>query len=246
MNIVIAGAGAVGRFVAKDLLELGHRVILIDKDIDLINRHRESIPGKWVHADVCEPAALWDEGLDQCDVVVAATGDDKVNLVASLLAKQEFAIPRVLARVNHPNNEWLFNESWGVDAPVSPPHLLTSLVEEAVVVGDLVTLLRLEHGRVLLVELTLSETSPSVGKVIGELTLPHDCSLVAVVRGGHVISPSLETPLMIGDEILALSAPESQEELEKLLAGAEEPSLVERQAAAEEDPGFQGEEKLTG
>ncbi|MDQ4149385.1 MAG: TrkA family potassium uptake protein [Actinomycetota bacterium] len=245
MNIVIAGAGAVGRFVAKDLLELGHQVILIDKDIDLIERHRPNILAKWVHADVCEPAALWGEGLDQCDVMVAATGDDKVNLVASLLAKQEFAIPRVLARVNHPNNEWLFNESWGVDAPVSPPHLLTSLVEEAVVVGDLVTLLRLEHGKVLLVEFTLTETSPAVGKVVGELSLPPDCSLVAVVRGGHVIAPSPETPLMIGDEILALTAPETKEQLESVLAGREE-SFVGERAEAPEDRDFQDEEKLTG
>jgi trk system potassium uptake protein TrkA len=233
VKIAVAGAGAVGRFVAKDLLELGHKIILIDKDIELINRHRPNIPCQWVHADVCEPASLQGEGLNECDVMVAATGDDKVNLVASLLAKQEFAIPRVLARVNHPNNEWLFNESWGVDAPVSPPHLLTSLVEEAVVVGDLVTLLRLEQGKVLLVEFTLAENSPAVGKVVAELSLPRDCALVAIVRGGHVIAPTPETPLMIADEILAISAPEMKERLEKILSGVEEePEEVEEPKSA--------------
>ena len=150
---------------------------------------------------------------------VASTGDDKVNLVASLLAKQEFGIPRVLARVNHPSNEWMFNESWGVDVAVSPPQLLASLVDEAVTVGDLVTLLRLEQGKVLLVEFTLAEESPAVGKVLGELTLPRDCALVAIVRNGHVIAPREETPLMAGDEILALSNEEAQGRLEELLSG---------------------------
>ena len=219
MRVAIAGAGKVGRFVASDLVSRGHEVVLIDRDGELIARHEAGIKCRWIQADACEPLNLQGSGLDTCDVMVAATGDDKVNLVASLLAKQEFGIPRVLARVNHPKNEWLFNESWGVDAPVSPPHLLTSLVEEAVTVGDLVTLLRLEQGKVLLVEFRLGEGSPAVGKVVGELMLPRDCALVAIARGGHVIAPRDETPLMEGDEILALSTPDVQGSLEEVLAG---------------------------
>src|SRR5438094_1897434 len=103
------------------------------------------------------------------DVMVAATGDDEDNLVISLLAKQEYSVPRVLARVNHPKNEWLFTDQWGVDGAVSPPHILTSLVEEAITVGDLVRLLPLERGRVGLVELTLPEDSPNAGHPIYEL-----------------------------------------------------------------------------
>jgi trk/ktr system potassium uptake protein len=231
VKIVIAGAGNVGRFMAKDLLRLGHKVILIDQDGDLIQRHYGRINCTWVQADATEPLTLQGAGLGSCDVMVAATGDDKVNLVASLLAKQEFGIRRVVARVNHPNNEWLFNESWGVDAAVSPPHLLTSLVEEAVIVGDLVTLLRLEHGKVLLVEMTLADESPVVGKVVGEVNLPRDCSLVAIVRAGHVIAPRDETPLMVGDEVLALATAETTEELEVLLSGT-----VDRKADFDEEP----------
>lgn len=218
MRIVIAGAGNVGRYMAKDLMRLGHKVILIDQDGDLIARHRSRIPVTWTQADATEPLTLRGAGLGTCDVMVAATGDDKVNLVASLLAKQEFGIRRVVARVNHPNNEWLFNESWGVDAAVSPPHLLTSLVEEAVIVGDLVTLLRLEHGKVLLVEVTLAESSPAVGKVLGELALPRGSAVTAIVRAGHVVVPRDETPLMVGDEILALTTSDTQKELELLLS----------------------------
>ena len=98
--------------------------------------------------------------------MVAATGDDEDNLVVSLLAKQEFAVPRVIARVNHPKNEWLFNENWGVDLSVSTPHLITALVEEAVTVGRLVRLLQFERGQARLVEVTLADDSPVVDKAI--------------------------------------------------------------------------------
>lgn len=217
--MAIAGAGIVGQFVAKDLLSRGHQVILIDEDGDLIERDSPKIPCTWVQADACEPLDLQGAGLDTCDVMVAATGDDKVNLVASLLARQEFGIPRVVGRVNHPGNQWLFNESWGIDVAVSPPHLLTALVEEAVTVGDLVTLLRLEQGKVLLVEFKLNEESPAAGRVVSELDLPRDCALVAILRAGHVIIPREETPLMVGDEVLALSTPEAEGPLEELLSG---------------------------
>lgn len=218
MKIAIAGAGQVGRFMAKDLHRLGHSVILIDQDGRLISHYRDRIDVTWVQADATEPLTLKEAGLGDCDVMVAATGDDKVNLVSSLLAKQEFGIRRVVARVNHPNNEWLFNESWGVDESVSTPHLLTSLVEEAVVVGDMVTLLRLEHGKVLLVEVTLAEGSPAVGRVVGDLELPRDAVITAIIRGGHVVVPRYETPLMVGDEILALATPATKAALEALLS----------------------------
>jgi trk system potassium uptake protein TrkA len=219
MKVAVAGAGNVGQYVASDLVERGHDVILIEKNGNVVAQDSSKINCTWYQADACEPLSLQGTGLDECDVMVAATGDDKVNLVASLLAKQEFGIPRVLARVNHPKNLWLFNESWGVDVPVSPPHLLTALVEEAVTVGDLVRLLGLEQGKVSLVEFKLDEGSLAAGKVVSELQLPRDTALVAVVRNGHVIAPRGETPLMVGDEVLALSTPESEGALEELLSG---------------------------
>jgi trk system potassium uptake protein TrkA len=151
--------------------------------------------------------------------VVAATGDDEDNLVTSLLAKQEFAVPRVLARVNHPKNEWLFTSQWGVDAAVSPPHILTAMVEEAVTVGDLVRLLRLEGGRVSIVEMTLPEGSPTVGRPLYEVRLPADSAIVAVLRDGHVVIPQPETVLAAGDEIVALTAPVSESQLRTMVVG---------------------------
>ena len=119
MKIVIAGAGSVGRAVALELLDHGHEVTLIDKKPDQL-RVASVAEAEGVLADACSPEALSEAGLREADVVLAATGDDKANLVISLLAKTEFAIPRVVARLNNPKNEWLFNASWGVDVPCPP------------------------------------------------------------------------------------------------------------------------------
>src|SRR5882724_6259282 len=160
MRVAIAGAGNVGLFIANDLRAAGHDVLLIEQNPTVARRALADEGVQWLVADACEVNSLRDAGLDSCDVVVAATGDDEDNLVVSLLAKQEFAVPRVIARVNHPKNEWLFNENWGVDVAVSTPHLILALTEEAVSVGSLVRLLQLEKGRVRLVEVTLAADAP--------------------------------------------------------------------------------------
>jgi trk system potassium uptake protein TrkA len=152
-------------------------------------------------------------------VVVAATGDDEDNLVISLLAKQEFAVPRVVARVNHPKNEWLFNENWGVDVAVSTPHLILALTEEALSVGSLVRLLQLEKGRARLVEVTLAEDSPGIGPSIRELNVPRDSTFVAVVREDHVVVPRGDTVFQAGDEVIALVTPDSEDEIRRILTG---------------------------
>lgn len=219
IRIAVVGAGNVGQYVASDLRSKGHDLVLIEENREVIETLADDLDVSWVHGDACELHTLDAAVLSSCEVVVAATGDDEDNLVISLLSKQEFAVPRVVARVNHPDNEWLFTESWGVDVAVSMPHLLTSLVEEAVSVGDLVRLLRLEQGKVTLVEVTLAEDSPADGKTVGELNVPPDCTLVAIVRERHVIAPGKDTPLEVGDEVLALAAPESESDLMTLLTG---------------------------
>src|SRR6201991_4213390 len=181
MRIAIAGAGAVGRSIALELVENKHQVMLIERE--LANIDPESVEGaEWVHADACELASLEEAGMESCDVVIAATGDDKVNLVVSLLAKTEFAVRRVVARVNDPRNEWLFNNNWGVDVAVSTPRMLAAVVEEAVSVGDLVRLMTLRQGQANLVEVTLPEGTPLAGRPVRELQLPTDAALVAVLR----------------------------------------------------------------
>lgn len=216
MRVAIAGAGKVGRSIARELVGNGHQILIIDRDADLAR------PGvvegaEVLLADACEVSALEEAMLSQCQVVVAATGDDKVNLVVSLLAKTEFGVPRVVARVNHPKNEWMFNESWGVDVAVSTPRMLSALVEEAVSVGDLVRLFTFRQGEANLVEITLSLDSPVVGQRVGDQVWPTDTALLAIVRGPRVITPSADEPLEAGDELLFATSPDQETELQRLL-----------------------------
>ena len=220
MKIAIAGAGNVGTYIAADLQAAGHDILLIEQDFDLGTRTQDELPSIDVFVgDACEVNVLRDAGVGSADVMVAATGDDEDNLVVSLLAKQEFAVPRVVARVNHPQNHWLFNETWGVDVSVSTPHLLTALVEEAVSVGSLVRLLNFAEGEAGLVEVTLAEDSPAAGVAILALNLPRDASIVAVIRDRHVVVPRGDTVLQRGDEVLALITPASEDQVKALLVG---------------------------
>lgn len=221
MKVAIAGAGKVGTFISDDLVRAGHEVLVIEKEPAVIERLRVERPSVTYHlSDACEISELHAAGLHDVDVMVAATGEDQVNLVVSLLAKQEFAVPRVVARVNHPNNAWMFNESWGVDVSVSTPHLLTALVEEAVSVGSLVQLLQFQGGDARLVEVTLADDCPCAGEPLSRVELPRDATIVAVVRDGRVVVPHGDTTLEPGDEVLALVTPDSEDELKHVLIGA--------------------------
>ncbi len=219
MKVAIAGAGSVGTAIAKDLAANGHDVLLIERDPDLVERLRSTLDVTLVAADACEVDSLDAAGMAQVDVAVAATGDDEDNLVISLLAKQEFAVPRVVARVNHPSNQWLFNESWGVDISVSTPQLLTALVEEAVSVGSLVRLLQFERGNAHLVEVTLAEASPAAGTSLVDLEFPRDATVVAVVRGDRLVVPRGDTVLTAGDEVMVLVTGEAETAVQQLLVG---------------------------
>ena len=219
MRVAIAGAGNVGRSIARELLENGHHVLLIDRDPKALKM--ESVPAaEWLLADACEITSLDKAQLSNCQVLVAATGDDKVNLVASLLAKTEYGVPRVVARINHPKNEWLFDSSWGVDVSVSTPRIISALVEEAVSVGDVVRLFSLRRGEANLVELTLPDNALCVGKTVEEVELPDDVSLAAIVRDGHVITPDSHMVLIAGDELLFVATAESEGKLRECLLGS--------------------------
>jgi len=220
MRIVVAGAGNIGRHLAHDLDERGHQVTVIEQDPTVLDRAQEDAPGvTFVLGDACEPWVLDKAETRSSDVMVAATGEGEDTLVISLLSKQEYGVPHVVARVNHTKNEWLFTETWGVDVPMSPPHVLTALVEEAVTVGDLVRLFRLERGQVTLVELTIDETSPIAARPLYELRLPQDSAVVAILRRGHVVIPQPETQLVPGDEVMAIATQEAEERLRAALLG---------------------------
>ena len=223
MRVIVVGAGKVGKHIAGDLSKAGHSVLVLDVDrgvVDSSNKSAEFPDVEFRVADACEVSQLEAAGLSTADVVAAVTGDDEDNLVVSLLAKQEFAVPRVVARVNHPKNEWMFNETWGVDVSVSTPHLLTALVEEAVTVGTLVRLLQFEGGKAGLEEVTLAESSPAAGMQVSALRLPRNCTIVAVLREKTVIVPRGDTTLEVGDEVIVLATSDAEDDVRAALIGS--------------------------
>lgn len=222
MRVLIAGGGNVGTYIATELQKVGHEVVIVEVDP---SRYQQALADgepagvQWINIDACEVSEFAKAEPNRADVVVAVTGDDEDNLVISLLAKQEFSVPRVVARVNNPANEWMFNASWGVDVSVSTPHMLTALVEEAVTVGSLVRIMAFQNDAARLSEIRLAESSPANGSTIIDLNLPRESTIVAVVREGKLIFPRGDVVLYGGDEVLVLAMVESEDEVRKALVG---------------------------
>jgi trk system potassium uptake protein len=217
MRVVIAGAGSVGRSIARELLGHGHEVTIIDRQPSAM-RVAQVADAEWLLADACELPTLTEAKVDECDVVVAATGDDKANLVISLLAKTEYGVPRTVARVNNPKNEWMFDEAWGVDVAVSTPRIMTAMVEEAVAVGDLVRIFTFHQSGADILELTLPVGSPLAGERVGTIEWPVDTVLACIVRGDQPIAPSPDDTLEERDELMFVTGRQADEsELERIL-----------------------------
>jgi trk system potassium uptake protein TrkA len=223
MRIAIAGAGAVGRSVAQELVDNHHKVLLIEQEW---RRYEpSSVPdADWLLADACELTSLQEAELQICDVVIAATGDDKSNLTLSLLAKTEFGVDRVLARVNDFRNEWLFTDAWGVDVAVSTPVAMVTAVEGAIDVGHLVRLMGLRQGTVNLAQLTLPANNPLVGRRICDLALPANSALVTIRRDNRVILPKRDEVLEAGDEMLFVAGADMEDQIRTVVRGQAPPS----------------------
>ncbi len=222
MRVGIAGAGAVGRSVAQELLDYGHKVLLIEHNVSHYEPH--TVPGaEWLLADACELSSLEESGIQMCDVVIAATGDDKVNLTAALLAKTEFGVARVVARVNDMRNEWLFTDAWGVDVAVSTPRAMVASIEGAIDIGHLVRLMELREGQVSLAKLTLPEDNPLVGQRVRDLALPENTALATMIRDGALILPRPDDVLEAGDEMLFFAGGAVENQARALVHGATTP-----------------------
>ena len=221
MRVMVAGAGVWGSYIADHLVEAGHEVVVVEQDAETARRARADGRLTVVTGDACEPSVLDRIDLNTVETVVPATGDDEDNLVVSLLAKRHYAVPRVVARVNNPKNTWLFTDDWGVDTAVSAPTILTWLLDTAVGVQDVVTLLRADRERkgVALVELTLDDEAAAVGRSPDALGLPGGATVVAVVRGDQVLPPGETGRLEAGDEVLAVTTLEAEPEVRRLLGG---------------------------
>lgn len=220
MRVAIAGAGEIGQSIAQGLLHSGHRTLLIE-------RYRPNfqpwlVPdSEWMLADACELDALQAAGIGMCDVAVGASGDDKVNLVFAWLCKREFSVPRVVARINNPANQWLFTGEWGVDVAVSTPGALVSAVDEGIIRGQLVQLMTLQRqGAVNIVEITMPEGAALAGSPIAALSLPAETALLAVVRDDRVVTAAGDARLAPGDELVFATGAGAETELRALFGDA--------------------------
>jgi trk system potassium uptake protein TrkA len=218
MFVMIVGGGKVGSHLAKLLLEEGHEVRVIDPREDVLTKLHRELPAEVIlDGDGTDPVRLELAGIRRAQVLAAVTGNDETNLVAASLGRFEFLVPRIIARVNNPRNQWLFTTEMGVDVSINQADLLAKLLIEEMSLGDMMTLLKLRKGEVELVEEKIHETSLVNGKAIKDIQWPDQCTLAAVIRKGDVIAPNGNTVLEAYDEVLAVVRTSERSALAKIL-----------------------------
>jgi trk system potassium uptake protein TrkA len=205
MNVMIIGGGKTGAQLTRRLVDEGNRVVLFEKRIETAERLKKEFPaGIVVTGDGSSPGALEAAGILSMQVLAAVTGEDETNLVVATLARFEFNVPRIIARVNNPKNAWLFTPEMGVDVGLNQTDLLASLIAEEMSLGDMMTLHKLRRGKFSLVEEKLPPRSEALGIPLKDLTLPPTCVIAAVIRAGEIVIPRGDLIFEVGDEVLAI------------------------------------------
>jgi trk system potassium uptake protein TrkA len=216
MYAIVAGGGKVGYYLAKELVEQGHEVLVLEKDQRRCRLIEEDLGNIVMEGDAAEASVLGEAGAERADVIVAVTGDDEDNLVICQVAKTRFRAPRAISRINNPKNEQIFR-MLGIDATVSSTDVILGVLEQELPAHSVIPLLRLRHGNVVVVETVLDEKAPVVGKAIRELGLPADCTIAVLIRNDTAIFPTGETRLAAGDELIALTTSQNEARLRDLL-----------------------------
>ncbi|MBN2452943.1 MAG: NAD-binding protein [Candidatus Omnitrophica bacterium] len=218
MHIVIVGAGRIGFNLAQKLIQDKHIVTMIEKDRARCESASLSLDTLVINGDACESRYLEDAEVGRADVVAAVTADDEDNLVICQLAKEVFGVRRTVARVNNPRNEHIFTEL-GVDVPVNATKIIAKIIEEEVSFEDFINLMTFKRGKLALVRVDLSSDSPVINKYVKDVVLPEDSVLVTIVRGDNIIVPKGDTVLQKGDDLVALTTIENEQQLLEMLVG---------------------------
>jgi trk system potassium uptake protein len=217
MKVIIIGGGQVGTYLASLLLSNGHEIRIIENRETVYSRLEKELPEEiLIFGNGSDPALLEKAGISSANVVAAVTGADEFNLVVSTLAKMEFGVPRVVARVNNPKNAWLFNSGMGVDVGVNQADLMAHFVVEEMNLNDMFTILKLNRGNYSIVQMQVQQNSKAVNQLLKDLSLPQGTLLMAIVRGESIIIPKGDTRVLSDDNILAFTDDDSKENLEEI------------------------------
>ena len=206
MRIVIAGAGTLGRRVATYTRDQ-HQVVVIEQQIERARAIQEELGVEVVTGDADEPTVMLEAGVDRADVFLASTGHDEDNLVACLLAKNEYKVKKVIAAVRNPRNRWLYNRSWGVDVAIDSAEIVSGLIEEEATLTDIVELLSLREGEVTVTAMTISADHWAAGKTFKQIGMPEGCVIAALLHGDEILMPKPETQIDVGDQLLIIAGP---------------------------------------
>lgn len=218
MNVVVVGGGNTGSRLGKILIDASHTVRVIEERPSILEKLGQEISQEnIINGDGSSPVILEKAGIQKAQVLVAATGSDETNLVITSLAKFEFNVPRVIARINNPKNAWLFTADMGVDVSLNQSEILASLSAEEMSINDMMTLAKLRRGKYSLVEEKIAPNSPVIGIAIKDMPLPQNCVISGIIRKGEIVLPRGITILEEGDEVLALVDDNAREQLAKFL-----------------------------
>lgn len=219
MNVIIIGGGHTGAYIANLLLENGCSVRVIENRESVFEKLQiELKPEHILLGSGTDPEILESAGAAKADVLVAVSGTDEINLVASTIAKYEFGVPRVIARVNNPKNTWLFDASMGVDVAINQAGLMARLILEGIDIQNMMTLLKLNRGDGSIVQMHVDERSIAVGRRVRDLAIPEKAVMIEIFRGDDSIIPRGETEILAGDDILALAGEQEQVDLNRLFS----------------------------
>ncbi len=219
MFVIIVGGGKTGSQLAVKLLAEGHRVKVIEDRPIVLERLKTELPEEAIVAgDGSSPTVLEAAGVKEAQVLAAVTGEDEANLVITTLARFEFEVPRIIARVNNPKNAWLFNTEMGVDVALNQSDILARLIAEEMSLGDMMTIMKLRKGEYSIVEEKVHHDAVAVGKNLAELVIPPESTIIAILRKGRLIIPHGDTVLQPVDEVIALVHASELEALAALLS----------------------------
>jgi trk system potassium uptake protein TrkA len=219
MYIIVVGAGKVGYYLAKELLEApeGHEVLVIEQDAAKVTRVTQELGDIALLGDGCEAATMEKAGFGRADMVIAVTGDDEDNLVVCQVAKARFSVPRTVARLNNPKNERIFKRL-GIDTTVSATAAILAQIEQELPTHPLIHLLQLKGGGLEIVEVKVPKNAGVVGRRVGDLLLPqHSLITLVVDSDGTPRVPSSDTVIHAEAQVVAVTRRESEEALRSVL-----------------------------